>query len=797
MKYLKPQKTSSIQIVILTIVAFLLIALSIGLDFTNEVYEFFLSYMTLPTTRNLVNIIFLVMVGMLFFAYRKWLVASRREQELSAVVEGINPDTLVVTDSCGEIQLCSRAIVRMFGYKSDELIGSPIDRIIVPISQNPGKLPGVIESMKNEGFNISLSKAIRKDGSEFPAEVISAGLRSNLGEAVLIRDITERIDFQDRIFQYNTRLEELVDERTKELQRTKDSLIREVNEHRRSKSEIQNLSQFHQSIIDNASVWVSVYDIKKGIVLWNKAAEEISGFSKEEVFNNPKILDIFYEDDIAELAKMRRKESLKNGTEIDDFETTITTKHGEKVTLLWSTRNLLDMNSEVSSIIYIGRDITQERAAGLQAEQRLAEMKFLSDSSMAFMKIRSEELLFNFLAHGLSSINKDSIIIVNRFDSVNKEFKIRAWANLEPIRAEIKNQIGIDILELSFPVNDEAAIDPLLSNRLIRFPSEGDINMLSFGRIPPEFSRHLARKFNLGFIYLIGFSWEGKIYASANILTKRDNIIDHPGVVESFAHLGSVVLRRIESENELIEAKFAAEKANSAKTQFLANMSHEIRTPLNGLLGMTEVTLRSELPPEQRENIRIAYDSGRDLLKIVNNILDLSKIEAGEMKLAQEEFSLREMIGNIHQKMVVLARKKSIKFTIEIDPAVPDLIIGDSFRLEQVLMNLVSNAIKFTDEGSVMLSAVPMKSDDPSKVSVKFSVVDTGIGIPKDKLGLIFESYQQADSSIKHKKGTGLGVAIAKSIVILMDGDIEVDSEEGLGSDFHFTVSFKLPGREK
>ncbi|HHS49824.1 MAG TPA: PAS domain S-box protein [candidate division Zixibacteria bacterium] len=796
MKHIQSQKRSPAQITILTLLSLGLVAFSIVVDLAGEIIEILHPYMTYPLMRTLVNAIFVVLLGLIFFAYREWRYSNARERELSAVIDGISPDTLLVADSQGKIQLVNRSAERMFGYSQSELAGIPMRKLISEVPTDVGELPGNIESLRDDGFLIGLSKATRKDGSEFPAEVISARLDDNLGEAFLVRDITEKIDFQDKIFEYKTRLEELVEERTRELRQTRDSLEREIDEHRDSKSEIQKLAQFHKSIIDNAKIWMNVIDREANIVLWNRAAEEISGYRREEVAGNSSIWGKVYDPETGERVKSHVIEAMKNETEIDEFETTILSKRGDEKTLSWSSRLLKGNDGVVSGSLYIGREVTCEKVARAQAEKRLSEMKFLSENSLAFMETRSEEALNELLIEGLAKLSPSSIILVNSLDEATSEFRISASRNAETARKIIQKNLGIDALQASFKIDDDFALRNLLSGRLVRLPGIGDISTLSFGKIPREFSEILEREFDLGYIYSIGFSFEGQLFGSTTIITKKGEDIDNADIIETLVNQAAIALQRIRAESRLIEAKQIAEKANFAKTQFLANMSHELRTPLSGLMGMTELALRTELPRETRENMRLAHQSAGDLLRIVNNILDLSKIEAGEMKLVSEPFSIRRIVTSIRNKMIVLARKKGIKFTVQIPSNVPDCIFGDGYRLEQVLMNLVSNAIKFTDEGSVSFAVSKLESDDPSMVVLKFDVIDTGIGIPPEKLDMIFESYQQADSSIKHKKGTGLGIAIAKSIVILMNGDIEVESEPEKGSKFHFTLAFPTSERE-
>jgi PAS domain S-box-containing protein len=515
-----------------------------------------------------------------------------------------------------------------------------------------------------------------------------------------------------------------------------------------------------QNAIFNSANFSSIATDEKGVIqLFNVGAERMLGYAAAEVMNKITPADI---SDPQEVITRAKALSAELGTPItpgfealvfkasrgieDIYELTYFRKDGSRFPAIVSVTALRDEHDAIIGYLLIGTDNTARKQ--VEEEQKKLDQR-----------LRDQQ----FYTRSLIESNIDALMTTDPLGiitDVNKQMEaLTDCTRDELIGAPFKNYF-------TEPERAEAGIKLVLSEKKVT-----DYELTARARDGKE----TVVSYNATTFYDRDRTLQG-VFAAARDVTERKRL--------------DQVLQ--EKNVELESARSAAEKANLAKSDFLARMSHEIRTPMNAIIGMADLLWETSLASEQREYVRIFRKAGSQLLDLINDILDLSKVESGHLVLESIDFDLGEVLDKTLEMMAVRAHEKGLELALRIAPEIPTALVGDPARLRQVLINLIGNAIKFTEQGEVIVR-VERDPEGACGGALRFAVCDTGIGVPEETRELIFAPYAQVDTSTTRKfGGSGLGLAISREVVELMQGRIWAESSMGAGSTFYFTARFAV-----
>ncbi|MFH1135232.1 MAG: ATP-binding protein [Pseudomonadota bacterium] len=550
-------------------------------------------------------------------------------------------------------------------------------------------------------------------------------------------------------------------------------VVSDVTEERASKNNMEKQARFLQSLLSAIPSPVFYKDRNGRYLGGNEAFEDLIGKPLEQIVGKtvhelwPTRHGADYHEKDLELLESPGKQR---------YEHTVVDAAGASRDMVFHKSSFLDADMEVAGIVGVIQDVTARKKAEDELRRKLeinAAMAELAETLLSGATMEDTSFLVLKKAQALTG---SPYGFTGYFD--------RQTGHLRSPTLSRDIWTECDLPEKSITFQEFNGLwgwvlkngKPLLTNR----PTQDQRSTgAPVGHIPID--RFLAAP------VLIENRTMG-IIALCN--SEHDYTANDLSVIERLAALFGLSIQRMWAEEDIRAAKEAAEAANLAKSNFLATMSHEIRTPMNAILGFTDLTLDSDITTRQRENLEIVRTSAQHLLNLLNDILDLSKIEAGRVELEENAFNLSDVLEEAARTLSIRATNKGLGFSHRLAPSLPAEVIGDRRRLHQVLFNLIGNAIKFTEKGEVKVDAAAENST-PDKIEVHFTVEDTGIGIPAPKQLEIFDPFTQADSSTTRLYGgTGLGLAISRKLVETMGGVIWVESEEGRGSVFHFTAPF-------
>jgi PAS domain S-box-containing protein len=447
-------------------------------------------------------------------------------------------------------------------------------------------------------------------------------------------------------------------------------------------------------------------------------------------------------------------------------------------------------NGKPDGVAGVIRDVTARKAAENKEREFHEKIRFLSSSGLQFISLATETDIYRYIGENLGKIVAHSVVLVLSVDKKGCSARVQSiFTQDEALTDEINELFGPSFGGKTYPLSRGTRL--LLSRgKVTAFP--GGVSRFARGILSPDLAETMMNTMRLNRVYAIGIARDKRLLAGVFIFTRDSYDIKDVDFVETFMLQAGISLYRKKLEQQLVISKQQAEQANKAKSEFLANMSHEIRTPLNAVLGFTELLDAMVTDEKQKSYLESINTSGKSLLTLINDILDLSKIEAGHMEIQKHPVSPWALLEEIKQVFYVKIARKSLDFFVEVCPDVPGSLLLDEVHLRQILLNLVGNAVKFTDEGYIRLEVkrgadmateplVPGKST----VDLLISVEDTGIGISDDQQEQIFEAFlQQQGQAARVYGGTGLGLAISRRLAEMMNGTIFLNSEVGTGSTF-------------
>ncbi|PKM95232.1 MAG: hypothetical protein CVU84_06000 [Firmicutes bacterium HGW-Firmicutes-1] len=605
----------------------------------------------------------------------------------------------------------------------------------VQLEESNIQLEEVNAQLEESNTQLEIANA-RAEEANAELEEINAELEET--NAILEKEIAERQRVEEEIKQLNKELENKVIERTSQLQEMNTSLEEEISERIKVEEILTQEKIFTEALFEGIPGFLYVYDEEGRLIRWNKKHEEMTGYSAEEL--SKMTLADWYEGDDAIRIAAGVAEVFKTG--YGEVEAHLIMKGGKKLHI--KVNGVLLINEGKKYFTGVGIDITKEKKD--EEELRKSEEKYrLSEESLK----KAQKVAH--IGNWMWDLSANKIVFSEGMYNI---FGISRDGFVGELEDFIKKALHPEDLNLLPP-----------------------INMISFVEKEPILYRIIWPDESIHYIW-----------------TKVGDVIydeeDSPILITGIA-------QDITERKRIEDAKAQAEAASEAKSTFLANMSHEIRTPINAIIGFSYLIQKTQLTDTQRDYVEKTILSAKNLLGLVNNVLDFSKIEANKIALEYDVFDLYEVLNNISHIVSFNLQEKKLKLFYSIDPSIPKFLRGDAFRLNQVLLNLINNSIKFTEQGEIAI-ILEAESISEKHIQLKFIIEDTGIGMSQEQQTKLFESFSQGDMSTTRKYGgTGLGLSISKSLIELMGGTIQVKSELGQGTQFEFTAGFEWSNKLK
>ncbi len=559
--------------------------------------------------------------------------------------------------------------------------------------------------------------------------------------------------------------------------------IQDITEQVKAEDGCKKFANNTLNFLNNFTLLMAFVSPQGVITFWNKALEEFTGYKAYEVVESRELLKILIPNP-AERRKLRQLNEPEKQSSIRD-EIVILTKKGVQKVIEWEMYRFPTGKDTWMSVL-IGRDITAAKQASKENEIKTFQLEVLSSIAVDLLVMPQDENCFHHLGLVLEKYIPNCFYVVSSIDSEMEFMTVEGVYGFESDEwQQALEIIGWNPVGRRFPFN---GVDLPESDEQELRQVEKSLYEFSEGEISSAASRNLERVFAIDKLYSASIHSGKNLYGSVFLLSRSEDVFNNILLIQEIITLYSMAIERRKVEDDLLIAKAKTEEINKLKSVFMANFGHEIRTPLNAILGFTQLLSLPNLPKEKKQQyIDIVSSKGRMLVKLVNDMVDVSKAESGELTVIKSVFSINQLMVNLndfYRIERVFQQREAIEIRLILPENSDDIkIYSDEGRLEQVFTNLIDNALKFTEKGSIEFGY------SLNRGKVEFFVKDTGIGIDSRLHKAIFDRYRQVGEKIdRTSEGKGLGLAISKGIVELLGGKIWVESEPGKGAEFKFTI---------
>lgn len=722
----------------------------------------------------------------------KSLFQSERDRESYSNLVNTVDVGICTFDEKGKLIFVNERLAHLLGFAKEKLTDRNVNDLF--------------DTINIEKFELELEKLRTGVSSQFEIEMMTRrnqripvtinavpvfDLREKFtGGRMVIFEISEWKELERKLLDYSANLKKTVETRTAELEKRTEQL--------------KQAKTYYETLISGMLDILLVIDKKGNCTFLNNYGKKLLGYSADEL-KSSRLPDFF-----TDLDRLRKNYGDAMKVELRDYEAEVKTKEGQRILCSWNVRYLFDHNHQNIGAMCVGRDIAEQKQMRAKLEQYTQNLEKLVSERTNQLNTHleqlskilqvGEEITLNIdIGKILSTICqaiKNSgwrVAILSLKNQKPGSTRIVAYAGIS--KARIRNFVDVrsHIFENTFKyLRDEFRISQSYLVRNVDSKSTG-IPMNKLGTVPQG-------NWQSGDVLIIPIRIKEKILGFVTIFEPTDK--QYPDeqrvqILEIFVHKAAVAIENRRLIEEKTNRAQELARVNKAKSEYFTRMSHELRTPLNSIITLTGVLLKrmpGELNSEQVKQVQIIKQNGENLLKLINNILDMSKIEAGRMEVNYTYFSLVAAVQKNIEAIRPLCQRKKLKLELKLDKKLPEYIFSDQDRISQVMTNILGNAIKFTERGKIVVS---LKSENHG-AQIHFSISDTGIGMDNDEIAKIFQSYQQLDHPDRRRfEGTGLGLAISKQMWTLLGGTISVESKKGKGTTFHLYLSLKKEIGEK